>query len=618
MKNFNEDSLVVGTIQKNVHYYPDKLYLTSRYDMQGRRTDKIHGYTWKEADSIMRELYCGLYTLGFRDFDRAAVFAPNRPRWIFSAMAPLFLRGAMVPIYPTSKTEDVWWILHDSGSKFCFCGSKEHLEKVLEVKDRLKDLEKVIVMDPLDEKPDELVMGFDDLMELGKNNLDKYAEIEKNFASMDEEDMVALIYTSGTTGKPKGVILSNRNIISQRTVIAEMGFRQNDIWMAHLPMCHSYGLSADLMGGSYLPGTLAILDSLEAEEIRWGLQNFKPTVMNSVPRLWEKIYIQINSLLQQRPPFIQKYFRWGSAVGSRVFSLQNENRKVPASLKFKLALAKPLFAIVKKKAGLTRLRFCSTGGAAINPQLIVFFGGLGVNLYQGYGLTETSPIINANTPQCNKVGTVGKPLQGVEEKIDRDGEILVKGPQVMKGYWNNPEANKEAFTADSFYRTGDIGKMDEEGYLAITDRKKELFKTSGGKYVAPQQIENAFNTDPFIEQVVVVGNNRKHISALVVPEFEALANWARQKGIKYNDHAELAKNLAVLELIQERIDKVNEELAGYEQIKKCAVIDRPLTEEGGELTPSQKIKRRVIEEKYRRLIEELYAGEEIYPSTGFK
>ena len=239
---------------------------------------------------------------------------------------------------------------------------------------------------------------------------------------------------------------------------------------------------------------------------------------------------------------------------------------MPASLKFKHAL-QPLFTVIKKKAGLTRLRFCSTGGAAINPQLIVFFGSIGVMLYQGYGLTETSPIINANTIKNNKVGTVGRPLQGVIEKIDADGEILVKGPQVMKGYWKNPEANKESFTPDGYYKTGDVGFIDEEGYLTITDRKKELLKTSGGKYVAPQPIENAFNTDPFIEQLVVVGENRKYISALVVPNFEALGEWAKQKSLEYRDHRELVNHPAVLKLTRKELIKSTRAWPGMNRLK---------------------------------------------------
>lgn len=603
---------IVGTYQRNADLYPQKICLKSRYDKQGRRTDQIYSFTWSEVDTLTWDLSCALYTLGFRETDRLAVFAPNRPRFMFSAGAAVFLRGAMVPIYSTSKAEDVCWILEDSGSKFCFCSDREQLEKVLEVKDKLKDLKKIIVMTPQEGKLDEMVMEFNDLIQLGRDNRAVKTELKKKSADCDENDLVTIFYTSGTTGKPKGVMLTNQNIVSQRLIMSELGYRQEDVWMAHLPFCHSYGFSADLMGCGYLPGVMAVVDSLETEEIRWALATYRPTVMNSVPRLWEKIYLQINSLLKERPAFIQKYFWWASKVGSEVYLLRNKREKVPFSLGFKMALSKPIFAIVKKIAGLDRLRFCTTGGAAISSDLIIFFGGLGVNIYQGYGLTETSPIINVNTPECNSIGSVGKPLPGVEQKIDVDGEILVRGAQVMKGYWKNSEADKEVFTADNYFRTGDVGFIDREGYLTITDRKKELLKTSGGKYVAPQPIENAFNTDPYIEQVVVVGERRKHIAALVVPEFEALERWAKEQGIEYRDYSELVSDRRVEELIQASIEQVNQNLASYEQIKKHRIVNQPFTEESGELTPSLKIKRRVVDEKYKQLIDSMFPAEDTF------
>ncbi len=608
MKTFS-DQTVSGTALNNALKYPDKPYLISRYDRQGKRTDQLHTLTWGEGERIIRDLCNALLTLGFKEFDRAAVFSPNRPRWIFAAHTPICLRGTFVPIYPTSKEDDVWWILHDSGARFCFCG-KEQLPKVLAVKDRVKTLEKVIVFDQMDQKPDPIVIGFDELMELGQKNRRLDSEVEKLVEKTVPDDLVALIYTSGTTGRPKGVMLSHSNVVSQRSVTSEMNFTPEDVWLAHLPMCHSYGFSADLLGAGYVPGVLAVLDSLQSDEIKWGLQKIRPTVMNSVPRLWEKLYVQINTLLRERPPIIQKYFKWGIAVGSKAFLLKNENKPVPVSLRLKQKMTKPLFNLIRKKAGLDRLRLCSTGGGPINPDLIVFFGAMGINLFQGFGLTETSPIINASTPKNCKLGTCGKPLLGVIEKIAEDGEILVKGPQVMKGYWNNPEANKEIFTEDGFFKTGDIGFLDEEGYLTITDRKKELFKTSGGKYVAPQPIEGEFNTDPYIEQVTLVGDGQKFVSALVVPEFQALTAWAKGKGIQFKDNADLIKHPEVVALIQSRVDLANQRLARYEQIKKFRLIDHSFTEEGGELTPSLKRKRRVIVKKYQNLIEEMYPPEE--------
>jgi len=608
MKTFS-DQTVSGSALNNSLKYPDKVYIMSRYNQQGIRTDQLHSYTWGEADRIIRDLCCALLSLGFKEFDRAAVFSVNQPRWIFSAHAPICLRGSFVPIYPTSKAEDVWWILHDSGSRFCFCG-KEQLPKVLEVKDRVETLEKIIVIDPLPKKPDESVIGFDEFLELGKKNRQLDAEVEKLVEKTIPEDLVALIYTSGTTGRPKGVMLSHSNVVSQRSIISDLELQPEDIWLAHLPMCHSYGFSADLLGAGYVPGVLAVLDSLQSEEIKWGLQKIRPTVMNSVPRLWEKLYIQINSLLRERPPFMQKYFKWGISVGSKIFLLENEKKAVPLSLRAQYKLAQPLFNLIRKKAGLDRLRLCSTGGGPINPDLIVFFGAMGIKLFQGFGLTETSPIINASTPKAHKLGSCGKALPGVMEKIAEDGEILVKGPQVMKGYWNNPEANREVFTEDGFFKTGDIGFIDEEGYLTITDRKKELFKTSGGKYVAPQPIEGEFNTDPYIEQVALVGDGQKFVSALIVPEFGALSAWAKEKGIQLKDFAELVRHPEVVALIQSRVDLANQRLARYEQIKKFRLIDHPFTEEGGELTPSQKKKRRVIEKKYQNLIKAMYPPEE--------
>jgi len=610
MQKYSEDT-ITGSALNQKELYPDKLYIQSRYDKQGNRTDRVHSYTWKEAYRNVYDIAHALRSMGFKQGDRAAVFAPNRPRWLFCTVATLSLRGAFVPMYPTSKSEDVWWELYDSGSRFCFCGSKEQLNKVLEVKPRLDKLEKIIVMDPITEKPDPMVMNLNEFMAIGSKHRDKDEEITRSAAAVVEQDLATIMYTSGTTGRPKGVMLTHKNICSQRILTKEFGFRQEDVALTHLPWCHSYGLSADVMGASYVPMVMAVLDSLGTEEIRWGLQTFRPTVMNSVPRLWEKLYIQINQILSERPPFIRKYFNWGISVGSKAFLLKNENKAVPFSLKIQQALTRPLFNLVRKKAGLDRLRLCSTGGGPINPDLIVFFGAMGISLYQGYGLTETAPIINASTPRESKLRSVGKPLPGVSEKIAEDGEILVKGPMVMQGYWNNPEANKETFTEDGFFKTGDIGFIDKDGYLTITDRKKELFKTSGGKYVAPQPIEYAFNTDPYIEQVAVVGDGKKYITAIVVPEFQALSQWAKANGVSFNGDSQLVCNDKVLGFIQSRVDLINQHLARYEQIKRFTLLDHPFTEEGGELTPTQKKKRRVIEKKYKDLIERMYPPDDI-------
>jgi long-chain acyl-CoA synthetase len=485
-------------------------------------------------------------------------------------------------------------------------GSEEHLKKVLSVRDRLPNLQRIVVMDAGGEHPDPMVSSFDEVCALGAEHPLSEAEMEARMARVSEKDVAAIVYTSGTTGRPKGVMLTHRNIVSQRGILSEFKFSGGDVWMAHLPMCHVYGFSSDLMNAGYHAGTMYLLDSLDSEEIRAGLLAARPTVMNSVPRLWEKLYVQINSILSTRPPTVQKLFRWSQEVGKRAYLLRDQGRPVPLGLQLKLGLANRLFKVVKKQAGLDRLRMCSTGGGPVNPDLILFFGAMGIDLYQGFGLTETAPTTHVNTPRHHKLGTVGRPFPGVEQRIDADGEILIKGPQVMKGYLNNPQATAEAMTADGFFRTGDIGEIDAEGYLKITDRKKELIITSAGKNIAPQPIENEFNTDRYIEQVAVVGDGRKYVTALVVPEFGALAAWAKAQGIEFKDHQELIQHPQVKELMAQQVEQVNSHLARYEQIKKFTVLARPFSETGGELTPTQKLKRRVLEQKFKSEIDAMY------------
>ena len=605
MVAYNRET-IVGTILKNMELHPHKLFLMSRYDKKGIKTDSIHEYTWRDTTEIVKELEQGLSALGFNEFDRNVIFAPNRPRWIFAGLATLLRRGMMVPVYPTSTTEDMWWFLYDSGAKFCFCGDQEQVEQVLAIKDDLENLKNIFVMDPMPERPHEMVLSFDELMEYGRKNPGMNSLDSKHPHAAAPEDIVALLYTAGTTGRPKGVMLSNRNLMTQKWVIKRMGFRDDDLWMGHLPLCHSYGLSADLLGCIFVPGYLGMLDSMEDKELEWGLLNFRPTVMNSVPRLWEKMYLKIYEIVQESSRTTQNLFHRGIKTGTQIFLLEEQNENIPPMLKYQMRFYQPIFNKIKYKAGLDRLRFCSTGGGPIKPEIIQFFGGMGINIYQGYGLTETSPIINVNTLTYNKIGTVGKTLPGVEEKIAEDGEILVHGPQVMEGYWNNPEANKKAFTEDGFFKTGDIGFIDQEGYLVITDRKKDLLKTSGGKFVAPQPIENEFKTDPYIEQVAIVGESRKYISALIVPNFEELGNWARERNLKYRNNSELIKHPEVIQFIRERVKNVNSKFSKHEHIKEFKLLDHYFSEYNGELTPTNNIRRKIIEDRYKNIIDSMY------------
>ncbi len=601
-----EESTIVATSRNRAVQYRDKVYLRSRFDRTGHKTDRIHAMTWGEVDEKIRSLCRALDSLGIQPFDRVAVFGPNTPRWIMATFAAMFLRGTSVPIYPSSKEEDVWWILHDSGARAVFCHGEEHLKKVLNVRDRLEALQWVFVMDPSAGKEADRVLSFEDLLDMGRSEPDKEDRIRTRLREVEEDDLAAIVYTSGTTGRPKGVMLTHGNFVSQRSISSSFDYSPEDVWFGHLPMCHVFGFSSDLLNSGFQGGELFVADTVEIEELRQNLAACRPTVMSSVPRLWEKLYVQINGLVAERPPAVQKLFTWALSVGKDRFLGELDGKPPPLGLRVRSMLADQLFGRVRKQAGLDRLRICHTGGGPINPELIVFFGSMGIRLYQGFGLTETSPVTHTCTPKEHKLGWVGKPIPGTEHRIDADGELLIRGPQVMKGYYNNPEATREAFTEDGFFRTGDIGEIDPEGYLRITDRKKEMIITSGGKNIAPQPIENAFNTDPYIEQVCVIGDNRKYLAALVVPNFISLEAWAKEQGIDWKDRSDLVGNPKVRSLLEERIARANASLARYETIKRFAIVPEEFSEAGGELTPTLKKKRRVIDEKYKDLIESLY------------
>ncbi len=601
-----EESTIVATSRNRAVQHRDKVYLRSRFDRTGHKTEQIHTMTWGEVDEKIRSLCRALDALGIEAFDRIAVFGPNTPRWIMATFSGMFLRGTSVPIYPSSKEEDVWWILHDSGARAVFCHGEEHLNKVLKVRDRLEDLEWVFVMDPTVKSDADHVLSFDDLLDTGRSRPDKEEKIRARLREVEEGDPAAIVYTSGTTGRPKGVMLTHKNFVSQRSISSSFDYSPEDIWFGHLPMCHVFGFSSDLLNSGFQAGEIFVADTVEIEELRKNLADCRPTIMSSVPRLWEKLYVQINGLVAQRPPAVQRLFRWALSVGRECFLKELEQQPLPMGLRIKFKIADRIFSKVRKQAGLDRLRICHTGGGPINPDQIVFFGSMGIRLDQGFGLTETSPVTHTCTPKAHRLGWVGKPIPETEHRIDVDGELLIRGPQVMKGYYNNEEATREAFTEDGFFRTGDIGEIDGEGYLRITDRKKEMIITSGGKNIPPQPIENSFNTDPYIEQVCVMGDNRKYLAALVVPNFITLEAWAKEQGISWKNREELVGNDRVRALMEERIAKVNGTLARYETIKRFAIVPGEFSEEGGELTPTLKKKRRVIGKKYAALIEGLY------------
>ena len=586
----------------NKHW--DRPLLVAKY-RDGRATEDWQHYTWADQAEDHHHLITAWNVLGVKPQERVAILGKNRPRWIQAAVSLLSSNIVFVPIYPTLLAKDIAYVLKDSGARFIVVDSMEQAGKVLSVFDELPALQKIFVMDPLEGDPDERIGSFEELVDLGRDRVDMEAIFER-VRAIQGDDLVAIIYTSGTTGRPKGVMLSNDNFLCQRVVLPYFNLTSEDIFLNHLPFCHAFGLVADMLGAAEVGATLVIAEGIAPQQIRSALTTIRPTVLMSVPRLFEKLFIEVQRVVSTRPSQIQKIFHNALAIGKQVFDLKNTDQSVPLSLAIKYSLAKRILMKVRKQAGMDRLRVAYAGGGPTSRELCYFFQSLGIDIYQGYGLTETSPIANVNVPGRNKMGTVGPPIERVEEMIADDGEILIRGANLMKGYYNNPEATTKAIDDQGWFHSGDIGRFDEDGYLIITDRKKELIVTSGGKNIAPLEIESAYNTERYIERVVVIGDKRKFLSALVCPNFELLDDWAKRKGLKWGTPAELIALPQVVELIEQRIEAVNQNFPRFSQIKKFALIDHEFSEETGELTPTQKVKRRVVAQQYSQVIDGLY------------
>jgi long-chain acyl-CoA synthetase len=432
--------------------------------------------------------------------------------------------------------------------------------------------------------------------------------VKRRAAEVAPENLATLIYTSGTTGDPKGVMLTHDNIVSNvHGALAAFGdFGPRDVALSFLPLCHIF----ERMGGHYLMlqqgVTIAYAESVE--KVPANMVEVRPTLMLSVPRLYEKMYARVREKVAADSALKQRIFRWALGVGRQVFHGRVEHRNPGLGLRARHALADRLvFAKIRERTG-GRLRLFVSGGAPLAREIGEFFGAVGLIILEGYGLTETSPVIAVNRPDRMKPGSVGPPLQNVEVNIAEDGEILTRGPHVMQGYYHKPEATAEAIDRDRWFHTGDVGIIDAEGFLVITDRKKDIIVTSGGKKIAPQPIENVLKTNPLIGEIVMIGNKRNFPSALIVPNFDNLQKWARAHGVTAASAEDLVRDPRVVALYDQTIKDLTKDLAQFERIKKVALLPREFTLEAGELTPTLKVKRRVVEQKYKDVIDQLYEG----------
>lgn len=548
----------------------------------------------------------GLYSIGLRKGDRAAILAANSPEWTLSDAGCQFAGVIDVPIYTTLAPDAVAYIINDSGTRAFFLQNKETYDRIERILPSCQSIETLIFYD-MEGVTAENAISLAELEEMGAQlDREKPELISELVAALAPGDIATLIYTSGTTGEPKGVMLSHANLISNVIDAAEKyDFAGRDISLSVLPLSHVFertGMYVYMMYG------MAVHYAESIEKVPDNLQEVKPTIFIGVPRIFEKVYEKARMTAARSSQIRERIFDWAIEVAKEYARLTEKGEPIPVALTTKHNLADTFIYSKLRQFFGGNLRFCITGGAALSDEIYLIFTGAGIHIMQGYGLTETSPVISSNNPKFIRVGTVGKPIRNVEVRIAEDGEIETRGPGVMLGYYHKEEATREAFTADGWFRTGDIGGLDADGYLTITDRKKELFKTSGGKYIAPSHIEQMIKSSRFVNQVVLVGNERKFPAALIVPNFEMLESYAEHKGLDPMTPAEFCAHPRIMNLFERQIAHFTESLSQFEKVKKIALLENELTVDGGELTPTLKVKRRVVDEKYKTLIDELYSG----------
>lgn len=561
--------------------------------------------TFRNVREQVERVAYGLSSLGVEKGDRVAILSNNSPRWAISDYAITSLGAVSVTVYPTLTPSQIRFILDDSQSKVIFVENREQEEKVLTFFDDSEFLKRIVVMND-DGFDKEGVHVFQDLLEMGRSHLEKPPfDFEERANSVVPDDLLTLVYTSGTTGKPKGVMLTHNNLVTNiKGSLEILPMDENDVFLSFLPLSHSFERMAGHFTAFSIGATVFYAESIDT--VAENIAEVRPTVMTSVPRLYEKMYTRVLEKVSNDPPLRQKIFWWATGVGQDAVKYRQKNQALPAGLKMKFSVAdKLVFSKLKKRLG-GRLRFFVSGAAPLSKEIGEFFGSADMIILEGYGLTETSPVMTANRLESFKFGTVGMPIPGVEVRIADDGEVLNRGPNTMKGYFNNEEATREAIDDDGWLHTGDIGEFDDEGFLKITDRKKNLLVTSGGKNVAPAPLESALLSSKYVEQCLVIGDKRKFISALVVPSFEVLEDWAGENGVEYETGEELIKNSRVKDLFDEELSKAVEGFAQFETVKKIALLPREWTIADNELTPTLKVKRKVVEERYREVIDSMY------------
>jgi long-chain acyl-CoA synthetase len=560
--------------------------------------------SYPELADRIQDLSLGLLELGLSAGDRVAILSENRPEWAIADYACLAARCTDVPIYPTLPTRHVEYSLADSGAAAVFVSSRPQLEKILAVRERLPSLRHVVAFEAEAAGPG--VWALEQVYALGRAARARYPNWRANALQAKPDDLATILYTSGTTGDAKGVMLTHGNIASNvSTCCTLFSFTEQDECLSFLPLSHIF----ERMFGHYcmFHSGVVINYAESVDTVAADMQRWRPTLMASVPRLYEKIYGRVLDAVRAGPASKRRLFFWGKRVGEQAVELRLANRRLPPALAAQLWLADRLvFSKLRARTG-GRIRFFISGGAPLSADIAKFFHAAGMPILEGYGLTETSPVMAVNTFEHLRLGTVGLPIPGVEIRIAADGEIITRGPNVMVGYYGKPQATGEALDGDGWFRTGDIGQLDADGFLRITDRKKDLIVTAGGKNIAPQPIESLAKTNKFVSNAVMLGDRRPFPIMLVVPNLETLSAWATQEGLPTGEVERLLQLPKVRSKMEAEVQTTLRDLARFEQPKKVVLLPHDFTVEAGELTPTLKVKRRVVEERHRAVVEALYS-----------
>jgi long-chain acyl-CoA synthetase len=572
------------------------------------RGGEIEGLSSKEAFERIRELALGFKSLGVGAGDRVAIISESRPEWVLCDLAILALGAVTVPIYPTLSAAQARYILEDSGARLAIVSTRLQLEKVQDVRHVLPTLEAVALMDEA-AAARASVLGLDAVASRGHEQINSQWGTAKDFRdgarAITADRLATIIYTSGTTGEPKGVMLTHANLMSNMIAAAEvLNVGVDDVALSFLPLSHAF---ERLAGFLFLYTGVTMIFAESFDTIGRDIVKVRPTVMTGVPRVYEKIQARIMEKGSAAPGFKGTLFKWAVRAGTAGAGARLHGKSAGPFTSLQWHVADRLvFSKVREGTG-GRLRFVVSGSAPLPANVAEFFMAIGLPIIEGYGLTETAPVLTVNPLDAPRAGAVGKPVRDVEIKIAEDGEILARGANVMTGYYNKPEATAEVLR-DGWFHTGDIGSIDADGYLAITDRKKDLLVTSGGKKIAPQPIEAVLKRSPLISEAVVLGDRRKYAAALIIPDFAALERRLKDLGRPPAERGQLVRRDDVVGLYQEIIDGLNRELSQFERIKRIAVLPNEFSIDTGELTPTLKVKRKVVEEKYKEAIEELYRG----------